>query len=634
MKNSVELAWQECPKKNLKNIWFPFENITESMDREDRHRYFIKRIEIDYTSCGLASLQDFLNKQSTIHVLFHLRHRNTWCCKDKTKCSNNRSLPLQYCQWDLLYTETNPGVNPHDCHCKFSANPVQLGDLDITLASLILLNCCNLTPDEKAAIKKLRQYKNDYLSHNIKGAITKREYRTLWADLTNFILQLDPSKQDNLTRIEARPLDEALCSRYCISLLDLHERLDEICSTIQTMNNSVQGSIQNIGTTVQSSLQNMESSMQVIGNSVQGSLQNMGSSMQVIGNSVQSSLQNMESSMQVIGNSVQGSLQNMGTSMQGTLRNIDTSLQELLFYARRGMACQCYAERIDNQEKRLPFRRKYQLGQSIFTLHNQIDLASVINNALTSSIPNFLTSVAGDDWRGDVTDKVMMDDGRLVICLPYQCRLLICNTDGSQVDSIDVQVRPLDVTAVNNSTVAVTLLFSKCIEMYDINNKQKLKSISVPRMRWCFSDITTINNKLVVGVDYKLQIIDHQTGEVVQTIKTDCVPHWLHGSDDRIFYYNPFNNKLYWYSYTDGSHHTLTLPSPPRRMTTLQDGSMYVICCDGSVQHVSSDGTKYKTVKTKGIKSIHNDCSLYYNCKQRKLVTCYSLPYINIFHEK
>ncbi|XP_071127747.1 uncharacterized protein [Mytilus edulis] len=576
------------------------------MDREDRRRYFIvgsvilevvtplfwKRIENDYTSFGLASLQDFLNKQSTIHVLFHLRHRNTWCCKDKTKCSKNRSLPLQYCQWDLLYTETNPGVNPHDCHCKFSANPVQLDKLDITLASLILLNCCSLTPDEKAAIKKLRQYKNDYLSHNIKGAITKREYRTLWADLTNFILQLDPSKQDDITRIEARPLDEALCSKYCTSLLDLHERLDEIYSTIQTMNNSVQGSLQNMNTTVQSSLQNM-------GTTVQSSQQNMDKT-------AQSSLQNMESSMQVIGSSVQSSLQNMGTSMQGTLRNIDTSLQELLFYARRGMACQCYAERSGNQEKRLPFKRKYKRGQSIFKLHHKIDLTLEFDIS----------------WRG-VSDIVMMDDGRLVICLPRQKRLLICNTDGSQVDSIHVQDMPGHVTAVNNSTVAVTLCLRRSIELFDINNRLNLKSISVPEIL-CLDDVvTTKNNKLVASGVRKLWIIDLKIGQVIQTIKTICNPGRLHGSGDRIYYcnanYDNNNNTLFWYSYADNRNHYLTLTSTPWDMTSLQDGSLYVMCEDKSVQHVSSDGKQYKTVTDLQLCDITKNIS--YNKKQRKLTT-------------
>ncbi|VDI30337.1 Hypothetical predicted protein [Mytilus galloprovincialis] len=583
------------------------------MNGKDRRRYFIvgsvilevvtplfwKRIEKDYTSYGLASIQDFLNKQSTMHVLFHLRHRNTWCCKDKKKCSNNRSLPLQYCQWDLLYTETNPGVNPHGCHCMFSANPVQLGDLDITLASLILLNCCTLTPDEKAAIKKLRQYKNDYLSHNIKGTITKREYKTLWADLTNFILQLDPSKQDDLTRIEARPLDEALCSRYCTSLLDLHERLDEIYSTIQTNHNSVQGSLQNMGTTVQSSLQNIESSMQVIGNSVQSSLQNM------------------------------------GTSMQGILRNIDTSLQELLFYARRGMACQCYAERSGNQaiqDTRLSFKRKWQLGQTIFALYHQTDLKSVVGNESDKI----------------VTDIVMMDDGRLVICLPNQSRLLICNTDGSQVDSLSVKGRPVCVTAVNNSTVAVTLFGRVCIEMYDINDKLKLKSISIPEMCFFGSGITTIKDKLVVcGSSKCLHIIDHQTGELVQTIQTDLGPYRLHGYGDKIFYCdNYFSNKLYIYSYTDDRHHTLTLPwhpisnnrhptltlpSPPKSMTTLQDGSLYVVCKDESVQHVSSDGKHYKPVT--GLE-LSNSEIISYDEKQKKIAFIHSLkPVVLLYNE-
>ncbi|XP_063418465.1 uncharacterized protein LOC134701269 [Mytilus trossulus] len=346
------------------------------MCREDRLRYFIvgsvilevvtplfwKRIEHDYTNSGLASLQDFLNKQSTKHTLFHLRHGNTWCCKDKTNCSNNGALPLNYCQWDQLYIETNPGVNPHGCHCKFSANPVQLDNFDITLASLILLNCCIIPSGEKAAIQKLRQYKNDYLSHNIKGAITKREFKTLWADLTNLILQLDPGKQDDLTRIEARPLDEALCSRYCVDLLDIHKRLDEIDDTMKIMNNSVQGTLQNMGSSVKDSLNNMEA----------------------------------------------------------------TILEELLFYARRGMACKCFTERNDNHVARklissssnyqeqggvnvsmesptvdvfLTKRQSHRLGQCRFTIYRQIDL----------------TSVAGDEKRRVVSDLVMMDDARWIL---------------------------------------------------------------------------------------------------------------------------------------------------------------------------------------------------------------------------
>ncbi|CAC5395282.1 unnamed protein product [Mytilus coruscus] len=191
------------------------------MDVDDRRRYFIvgsvileivqplfrTRLENDYRSKGMGSLQAFLSTLPVIHILFHLRHGNAYCCKDNRNCRNNSKLPLIYCQWDLLYTET-PGQPGHNCHCKFTANPVQVNELDITLVSLILLNCCHLGPSEKNAVRKLRRYKNDYLSHNTKGKINETEYKSLWRDLTNFVLQLDPNKQDDLIRIEKRPLDE------------------------------------------------------------------------------------------------------------------------------------------------------------------------------------------------------------------------------------------------------------------------------------------------------------------------------------------------------------------------------------------------------------------------------------------
>ncbi|XP_052078770.1 uncharacterized protein LOC127716576 isoform X4 [Mytilus californianus] len=518
------------------------------MDQDDTRRYFIvgsvimevvtplfrTRLEKDYTRKGLPSLKTFFNTQPVIHILFHLRHRNARCCVDGPNCYNHPSLPLIYCQWKRLYSE-KPGLSLHGCHCKFTANPVKLEDLDVTLASLILLNCCVLTPADDAAIQGLRQYKNDYL--NTTGRISQTEYKSLWTDLTNFVLQLDPSIQDELVRMEKRPLDGALCNSYALNLLDVHKKLDEMDNSIQGIRSDIQGQ--------------------------------------------------------------------------------NAYMQEILLYIRKdGCTCQCGNPEVQN--KGHTYIKPYTLGQDVFKFHHQINL--------TSEIPK--------DCKGTVADIVMMDDGRLVMCLSRKRSLLICNTEGSQVDSIHVQDFPWCVTAVNHSTVAVTVGQSECIEMYNINNKLNLKSISIPGMRWWIG-ITTINNNLVVGVGDTLLIIDHQTEEVVQTIQTDCSPYRLHGSGDRIFYRhnNYYNyNKLYWYSYTDNRHHTLTLPSPCRKMTTLQDGSLYVKCDDESVQHVSSDGKQYKTVKTKGLKNV--EC-LAYNPKQRELVTkTIKQRKFNVFYEK
>ncbi|XP_071123907.1 uncharacterized protein [Mytilus edulis] len=237
------------------------------MDIEDRRRYFIvgsvflevvqplfrTRLENDYTSKGLGSFQDFLNTQQVIHILFHLRHRNAKCCKDISNCVNNSKLPLMYIQWNQLYTE-NPGQRGHNCHCKFKANPVQLKELDITMAGLILLNCCYLGSTEKNAVLILRRYKNEYLSHNTQGAIIETEYKSLWTDLISFVQQLDPNKQDDLMRIENRLLDEGLCRKYSIiDLLNIHKKLNEMDITIQEIGSSVHGidsSIQGIGATV------------------------------------------------------------------------------------------------------------------------------------------------------------------------------------------------------------------------------------------------------------------------------------------------------------------------------------------------------------------------------------------------
>ncbi|CAG2199812.1 unnamed protein product [Mytilus edulis] len=308
-----------------------------------------------------------------------------------------------------------------------------------------------------------------------------------------------------MTRIEARPLDEALCSRYCLNLIDVHKRLDEIDNTMKIMHNSVKGS-----------------------------------------------------------------LQNMGSSVQGSLQNMETSILVEVFLIKR---------------------QSHRLGQCKFTIYRQIDL----------------TSVAGDEKRRVVSDLVMMDDARLVICLSFQCRLLICNSDGSHIDSIHLQGNPCYVTAVNITTVAVTLEHISCIEMYDINS------------------ITTINKNLVVCGANRLLFIYHHTGEVVKTTQTECYPLRLYNSGDRIFYssVDVEDSKLYWYSFTDDKHQYMTFPSKPSWMTTLQDGSMYVVCTGGSVIHVSSDGKQHENVT--GLCLGNDNVVISYNGKQKKLVTIYKV---------
>lgn len=194
-----------------------------------------------------------------------------------------------------------------------------------------------------------------------------------------------------------------------------------------------------------------------------------------------------------------------------------------------------------------------------------------------------------------------MDDDRLVMCLFDRCGLLIYNTEGSQADSIPVEGKPCCVIAVNISTVAVTVCSPTnipCIEMYDINKNLILKSISIPGML-CFSGISRIDNKFVVGGVDRLLIVNYQSEEMVSVIDIQCQPFKINASGDKIFYTDSYrykNNNLYWFSITDEFKYTLALPSKPHSIVTLQDGSLHVICADESIQHVSSNGKQFKTL--------------------------------------
>lgn len=155
----------------------------------------------------------------------------------------------------------------------------------------------------------------------------------------------------------------------------------------------------------------------------------------------------------------------------------------------------------------------------------------------------------------------------------------------------------MSITTVGTSTVAVTvqtMFESGRIEVFDINNKQKLQSITVSEM---YSDcgITMMNNKLVVGGYDNLLIVDHQTrSRNPIPIKTDDIPYELHASGDRIFLRNAVvignrNSSLNMYSCSDNQVYTLSLPSVPACITSLKDGRLYVSCVDGLMYHVSDD---------------------------------------------
>ncbi|XP_076102829.1 uncharacterized protein LOC143071979 isoform X3 [Mytilus galloprovincialis] len=568
------------------------------MDREDRRRFFVigsvflevvtpvfrRQLENNLTRAGFSCLQDFINNQPVVHTLFHLNHRYTWyCCVDSTNCIARQKLPLNNYQWNLLYTE-NPGPGKHHCHCKYTAKPVQLDDLDITLMGLILVNCFTLRPAEEQAVRSLRQYKNDYLSHNTNGSITEPKYNSLWPDLTYHILQLDPSRQSDLDKMKNRPLDEQLCKQYYIHLSDLNKRFEEFEIYLKETNTSVQG--------MRTDVDGISTALQGIGwniHGIDGSVQAVNNRLQCIDGSVQM----VNTSLQGMGGSVQGTLQEMNSSIQTAVQEIpliNDALQKLL----------CYVEKRESRETidiHRQERKLYILGRGIFYQHHQFTVESRLDTSLFKA--------------------VITDDGHIAYIRWGITTVEIHYTDGERFGRIYLQGMPFDITVVNNSTVAVTVPECYSIDILDINNKQKL--ISIQLSTTC-RGITTINNKLAVGCPGRLLIIDPQTEKVEKSIDTyGCDPIRLCGSGDGIFYRNGFNQYLYRYNHSNNKISLLELPSEVCCMTILKDGSVYVLCKDELV-HASYDGKEYKEVTTMGLTSLGRTYGISYNPVQKKLV--------------
>lgn len=161
-----------------------------------------KYLQQSYKNKNFVSLKEFIQSQSVRHFLFHLRYNTVKCCRDNENCIENRTHTLNLSQWQRLYEPRKDKTHQDSkmCHCNYKAKDIQLEDIDISLAGLILLNCCKLDLKEEAAILSLTQLKkeHDYYSYEISDT----DFIKLWTVLKQNVLQLDKSKNNDLKEIQ------------------------------------------------------------------------------------------------------------------------------------------------------------------------------------------------------------------------------------------------------------------------------------------------------------------------------------------------------------------------------------------------------------------------------------------------
>ncbi|CAG2224607.1 unnamed protein product [Mytilus edulis] len=188
------------------------------------------RLKRSYISSNFQILSHFLNDRDVLHTLFHLFFPTHLCCW-KGCCKTQRAKGFSTNQWDILY-DADPSLcckqNEKICICCVTAKNVSESDLDISLLSLILNNCCNLTPNEKIAVQSLRDMKNNYISHPTNMSLSNSDFQSLWCQVEHNIKHLDSTKtylyQQQI--LLHRPMDVSLVQKYFNNCFDASAQLD------------------------------------------------------------------------------------------------------------------------------------------------------------------------------------------------------------------------------------------------------------------------------------------------------------------------------------------------------------------------------------------------------------------------
>lgn len=210
----------------------------------------------------------------------------------------------------------------------------------------------------------------------------------------------------------------------------------------------------------------------------------------------------------------------------------------------------------------------------------------------------------------------MTEDGLIVVALCEQSSILYFHIDYAWVQIIKVEYSPWDITAMDNTAIAITLPEAKRIDIYEITSNIKLRSIDLDH---CCFKLTSIKSKLVVACEENNLLIVDLIRDEIFTIETlVSADDSLHSSDDRIFHLNYQSNSLtcYW---DDGIKiYNIFLGAKPQGITSIFDERLLILMKDGTLRLSESDGNMYRNLVYEDDR-LHNPRIISYNHKLRQL---------------
>ncbi|XP_052083056.1 uncharacterized protein LOC127720504 isoform X2 [Mytilus californianus] len=224
------------------------------------------------------------------------------------------------------------------------------------------------------------------------------------------------------------------------------------------------------------------------------------------------------------------------------------------------------------------------LGQKLFVLEKQVILKY-------------------EDVIEEPTGGVFMNDGTLVLVSFIEKKLVVFDSKFDHNITTHLKGKPWHVVAIDHKKVAVTLHkdanseTENSIHIYDVDNKNEIVSIVLTEGP-CYC-IAKLNEYLLVTVDeFGLVFVNTETCKIkphkIEVSKLGV----LCATENRLFLTN--KNKLFCCKISKNSKNYMKfskrrIPGEPSKATMLPNGTMYITCTNGILQHVAVEG-KHKAV--------------------------------------
>ncbi|CAC5364400.1 unnamed protein product [Mytilus coruscus] len=210
-------------------------------------------------------------------------------------------------------------------------------------------------------------------------------------------------------------------------------------------------------------------------------------------------------------------------------------------------------------------------------------------------------------------------DNTLVFTDYRNDRLIICNSDGTDIHYIPLSYKPDYMTVVNSNTVAVSCS-GRIIQIINISTGSVTSTINTSSS--CYG-ISYNDNNLYVVIDYSIIHVMDLTGKVIRTIPLPSylITDMTVGRDRLVctdvtsIYCCSLDEKLVW-KFKQDKFQDLS------RVTTDDEGNVYVTRYNtNTVVVISDDGQHHRELLTKS-DGLNVPWGIYFDKKENILLVC------------